>query len=920
MASRDSAPELRGRHSERETLDHVLADAQAGHSRVIVLRGEAGIGKTALLEYVQTAAWTWRIARAVGVQSEMELAYAGLHQLCAPFLGRLDRLPGPQYAALGTAFGLSEGDPPDRFMVGLAVLTLLAEVADEQPLLCIVDDAQWLDTVSAQTLAFVARRLMAERIAFAIGVREPGSAAELAGLPELMVRGLSDSAARAVLLAALHGPLDAAVRDRIIAESRGNPLALLELPRAFTMAELAGGFGVPETQPLASRIEQGYVRRLQSLPSDTQLLLLAASAEPVGDASLLWRAAGELGLSADPASAAEATGLVEFGARIRFRHPLVRSAVYRSASPQERRRVHRVLAESTDPSVDPDRRAWHLAAAAAGPDEHVARELERSADRAQARGGLAAAAAFLQRSVALTANPARRADRALAAAQANLHAGAFDAALGLLATAEAVALDELQRARSDLLRGEIAFASGHGSDAPPLLLEAAKRLEPLNPELARETYLDAWGAALFAGRLATAGSLLEASRAAKSALPRTQLSRPSDLLLDALTTLSIEGRTTAASQLQRATDAFAAPEASAEVNFRWGWLTTVPSNVLWDDRSWHAINSRQLRLARDAGALARLPIDLTASAILATWWGDFATAAAVIAEADAVTEATGTRIAPYAAMLLDAFRGRETDAGQLMESAIEDATAIGQGIAIQYAHWVAAILFNGLGRYEEALTESQDATLETPQLFVAAWALPELIEASVRSGKSHVGVGAFDRLAEATAAAGTDWALGIEARSRALLSAGATAEGLYRQAIDRFAGTRLRPELARTYLLHGEWLRREGRRVEARQQLRTAHDMLATIGMDAFAERARRELLATGETTRRRSVETTDQLTAQESQIARLAREGLSNHEIGTRLFISPRTVEWHLRKVFVKLGVSSRKQLRDSGLVARTR
>src|SRR5215475_1251444 len=633
VSSGDPRQGLRGRRWECDTLERLLVDARTGHSGVLVVRGDAGIGKTALLEYLLGRAAGYRATRSAGVESEMELAYAGLHQLCAPFSDRHERLPGPQRAALETAFGLRQGEPPDRFLVGLAVLTLLAEVAEEQPLLCLVDDAQWLDRVSAQTVAFVARRLLAERIALVIAVRDPSGETDVVGLPDLTVRGLSDHDARAMLLDALHVPLDAAVCDRIIAECRGNPLALLELPRTWPAAELAGGFGTPDTQPLASRIEAGYVRRLRSLPGDTQLLLLAAAADPVGDAALLWRAAGRLGLGADPAAAAETTGLIQFGPRIRFRHPLVRSAVYRSAAPPDRRAVHLALAEATDPITDPDRRAWHLAAAAPGPDEQVALELERSAGRAQARGGLAAAAAFLQRSVALTHDAARRTERALVAAQANLHAGAFDAALGLLTAAHAAPLDELQRARVDLLRGQIAFASGHGSDAPPLLLEAAKRLEPLDLELARETYLDAWGAALFAGRLATAGSLLDASWAARSAPLPARPARPSDLLLGALTLLITEGRSAAAPLLQQATRAVAGDAVAADDNFRWGWLSTVPSNVLWDDASWHAISARQLQRARDAGALARLPIDLTASAILAAWWGDFSAAAALIGEA-----------------------------------------------------------------------------------------------------------------------------------------------------------------------------------------------------------------------------------------------------------------------------------------------
>ena len=873
-----------------------------------MVRGEAGVGKTALLDYLAEHASGSRVAHASGVEAEMELAYAGVHQLLTPMLEHLERLPGPQREALRTAFGLSAGPAPDRFLVGLATLSLLADVAEQHPLLCLVDDAQWLDRASAQVLGFVARRLVAESVALVFAARVPGD--ELAGLPELLVEGLPEAEARALLAAALTGPLDALVRDRLVAETAGNPLALLELPRGLTPAELAGGFALPDAMPLSGRIEASFRRRLEALPEQTRSLLLVAAADPVGEPLLVWQAAGRLGIRAAAATPAAEADLLEIGTRVRFRHPLVRSATYRSASLQERQDVHRALADVTDPALDPDRRAWHRAQATPGPDEDVAAELEHSAGRAQARGGLAAAAAFLQRAVALTVDPARRAERALAAAQASLHAGAFDAALRLLATAEAGALDEFQRARVDLVRGHLAFASGLGRDAPPLLLAAARRLMPFDLELARETYLDAWGAALFAGRLATAGDLSEVSRVAKVAPPPTRALRPSDLLLDGLATLITDGRAAAAPTLRRVANAFAAAEGSAEESFRWGWLTTVPSNVLWDEETWYAINVRQLRRAREVGALVRLPIDLTAHAILMTWRGDLANAASAIAEADAVTEATGTRLAPYSAMLLAAFRGREAEATSLIESTIDEATAGGQGIGVQFAQWVAAILFNGLARYEDALAAAQKATDEEFDLFLSPWALPELIEASVKSRKAEFASGALQRLAEATTVAGSDWALGIEARCRALLSDGESADDLYREAIDRLRRTRLRPELARAQLLYGEWLRRQGRRVDAREQLRTAHDTFDVIGMEAFAERARRELQATGETVRRRTVEASGELTAQEALIARLARDGLSNPEIGARLYISTRTVQYHLGKVFAKLAISSRVQL----------
>jgi DNA-binding CsgD family transcriptional regulator/tetratricopeptide (TPR) repeat protein len=912
MESRLRAPVqsagLRGRADECATLDGLIRDIRGGESRSVVLRGEAGIGKTALLEYVVDSASDLTVVRAVGVESEMELAYASLHQLCAPLLGRLGRIPSPQRQALEIVFGVRAGAAPDRFLVALAVLSLFSEAAEERPLLCVVDDAQWLDHASALTLAFVARRLLAEPVGLVFAARAPGE--ELRHVPDLEVLGLLDGDARALLSSALRSTLDERVRDRIIAETRGNPLALLELPRGLSATQLAGGFGLLSAQAISGRIEESFVRRLETLPDETRFLLLIAAAEPTGDPLLLWRAAERLVSPASAADGVDTDGLLAIDERVTFRHPLVRSTVYRSAPAHERRAAHLALAEATDREVDPDRRAWHLAAAAPGPDEGVALELERSAGRAQARGGLAAAAAFLQRAVVLSGDPAQRVRRALAAAQASLHAGAFDAAHGLLTTAEAGALDEAQQARVALLRGEIAFASSMGTAAPPLLLKAAERLGRFDVELARETYLDAWGAALFAGRLAAGGDLLEVSRAARLAPPPTGPLRPSDLLLDSLATLITEGRTAAAPMLRRATSAFMDEAFPARENFRWGWMTTIPSNVLWDEDSWHAINARQVREAREAGALARLPIDLTAWAILVAWRGDFGAAAAAIGEAEAVTNATGSRLAPYAALLLAALQGREAAASTAIGSTIRDAGAGGQGIGVQWAEWVNAILLNGLGRYEPALASAQRATEEAPQLFISAWALPELIEAAVRSAKTELAAAALELLAEVTAASGTEWALGIQARSRALLREGESAEPLYREAIERLGRTRLRPELARGHLLYGEWLRRENRRVDAREQLRTAYDMLVGIGMEAFAKRARIELLATGGKVRKRTVETREDLTDQERQIARFARDGLSNPEIGARLFLSPRTVEWHLRKVFSKLGIHSRREL----------
>jgi DNA-binding CsgD family transcriptional regulator len=913
MARRAPGPRLRGRHNECAALDRLVEDIRAGQSRVLVLRGEAGVGKTALLEYLQGRASGCRLARAAGVESEMELPFAGLHQLCAPMLHRLGRLPGPQGDALGAAFGLRDGDAPDRFLVGLAVLSLLSDVAEEHPLMCVVDDAQWLDRASAQALAFVTRRLVAESVAVVFAVREAGDEQDLTGLPELQVRGLADPDARALLESVITGPLDERVRDRIVAETRGNPLGLLELPHGLTPGQLAGGFGLPDAPALSGRIEESFQRRLEALPADSRELLLVAAAEPVGDPVPVWRAAEKLGVAFEAAAPTEAVGLVEFGGRVRFRHPLVRSAVYRSAPQEARHRVHRALAEATNPDLDPDRRAWHRAYATPALDEDVAAELERSAGRAQARGGLAAAAAFLARAAELTPEPARRARRTLAAAQSKHQAGAPDTALELLAMAQAGPLDELQQARAELLRAQITFAVNRGRDAPPLLLAAAKRLEPLDATLARETYLDAFSAALFAGRLARGGGVREVAEAVLAAdwgdsARRSPLA--CDLLLDGLAILTTQGYAAAATTLKGALRAFRDEPMSEEDALRWLWLACRIARALGDDASWDELTHRQVQLARNAGALSLLPIALIERFGVQLFVGDLDAAASLVAEAEAVVEATGSQLAPQGAIALAAWRGREAETSALIQASLQEVERRGEGLWLVATEWASAVLFNGLGRYEDALAAAEQAAEDPHELGLSTWVPTEIIEAAVRSGKPERAAGPLRRLQEISRAAGTDWALGVEARSRALLSDGEAAERLYLEAIERLGRTRIRVALARAHLLYGEWLRRQGRRMDARKQLRTAHQLYSSMDMEGFAERAGRELQATGETARKRVVETRGELTAQEMQIARLAKNGLSNPEIGARLFISARTVQYHLGKVFAKLDISSRAQL----------
>jgi DNA-binding CsgD family transcriptional regulator len=903
------------RRTEFRELDHLLSNVQSGQSRALVIRGEAGIGKSTLLEYLVERASGYWVIRAVGVQADSELAFAGLHQLCTPLLDRLDHIPGPQRDALGTAFGLRAGPPPERFHLGLALLSLLAEAAAERPVVCVIDDAQWLDRASAQTLGFVARRLGAESVGLVFAVREPADEELFAGLPQLTVDGLPPEDARALLAAAIPGPLDEQVRERILLETRGNPLALLELPLELSYAVPAGGFGRLSSKGLARQIEDSYRRRLTPLPPAVRRLLLVAAVEPMGEPSLVRRAAQLFGIDVDAVSPTELAGLLQLGDRITFRHPLVRSAIYREATAPQRREAHQALAEVTDPAVDADRRAWHLAHAAAGPDEYVAGELERSADRAGARGGVAAAAAFLERAAVLSPDPAHRAGRALAAAQARIQAGAFDSALDLLAMAEAGPLTELQHARVDVLRAQRAFVTNRGRDAPPLLLRAAKRLESIDVDLARATYLDALSAAMFAGPLARpGGGVLEVSRAASSA-PRPQGEpRAPDLLLDGLAANFNEGYAAGVPILREAMVVFGR-DMSVDEELHWLWLACVVALFLWDDERWDVLSERYVQLARTAGALSELPLALSMRAYLLLFCGQLTAASSLIDEINTVTEATGANPAPYDALAVAAMRGRQVEASALIEATLVDVTRRGEGVGFSVAQRANALLNNGLGRYPEAMAAAEKALEHQERVRVrypgvANWAAAELIEAAARSGMTEVATEAVSWISTMTRASGTRWAIGIESRCRALLADEDSAEPLYREAVDQLGRTLVRTELARAQLLYGEWLRRQGRLIDAREQLREAHAMFTAMGAEAFADRARHELVATGEKPGKGALAGAGQLTAREAQVARLARDGLSNPEIGARLFLSPRTIEYHLGNVFGKLDITSRHEL----------
>ena len=896
-------PAFLGRSEERDVLDRLLETARGGQSAVLVIRGEAGIGKTALVRYAARRAAGFRVAQIAGVEAEMELPFAGLHRLCAPMLAQLDALPDPQQNALRISLGLSSGDAPDRFLVALAALSLFAEVAEERPLLCLVDDAQWLDAATSQVLGFIARRLLAESVAIVFTVREPSDERELADLPGLSLGGLQDDDARALLSAVIPGRLDESVRDRLVAETRGNPLALVELSRGRST-----GFVLPGGGTLPSQIEDHFRQRIAALPGATQRLMLLAAADPVGDATLLWRAAATLGVERQAGEPAAGEQLLEIGAQVRFRHPLVRSAAYRAASLTDRRAVHGALAAATDPKMDPDRRAWHRAHAAIAPDEEVAGELIDSASRAQGRGGIAAAAAFLERAVTFTPHPGERASRALTAAQMKLEAGDLSAAGSLLAAADAGPLDELGQARAQRVHAQIAFDMRRGTDAPPLLLRAAQRFESLDAELARETHLKALVAVIYAARFATDPAPADVARAALSAPLGPEPLPGGQLLLLGLATRLTDGHAAAAPTLMAALRAYLAEERHLD----WSWVAySLAAMDLWDDDALFELACSQAELARATGTLILLPFALDYLATFHIQAGDLSLASALLEEAQSLDLGIRAETLPYIPLRLAAWRGDVSTALNLVEVMIGGAHSRGEGCAVTAAEYATAILYNGLGEYELAFEAAHNAAA-ADEIAISSWALSELVEAAARSGRQEIARESLEQLRERTGASGTAWAKGTEASASALLEDGESAEQLHREGIEELGRSRMAAHLARARLSYGEWLRRENRRVDAREQLRQAYDVFATMGADGFADRARRELLATGEKVRKRRDDTRDELTPQEKQIASLARDGRTNPEIGAELYISPRTVEWHLRKVYTKLGISSRKGLRS--------
>jgi DNA-binding CsgD family transcriptional regulator/tetratricopeptide (TPR) repeat protein len=897
---------LVGRKVEWARIEALLQQVRAGRGGgVLIVRGEHGIGKTVLLDDAVKRAEGFRVIRLRGIEAEMELPYAWLHLLTGSMTDCIQRLDLAEKEALEGAIGFGRAQP-DRFAVGLATAALLSGGTPGQPLLCIVDDAQWLDRPSAQALAFAARRLESQPVAILLAERGPHTGPEFSGLPELLMGGLSPAETRMLLHASICGRADETVIDRIVTETRGNPGVLLELLNGVSTAGFAGGFGAVTAPRAARAAPHPVVERMEQLPTECRHLLLLAAADAAGDPALFWQAASHLGLSAAATGPLESLRFLQFGPRVTFCDPSVRSAIYGSASNEDRRAVHKALADASRAAGESDWCHWHLAHAAVGADEELAVELERCVPTARERGGPAAAAAFLEKAATLTLDSARRSRRALAAAAAKVEAGAPDAALRLLVIAETGALDPALRVRLHRQRAQTAFAAERGGNASQLLLDAAHQLQPHESRLASETFLEAMVAAIFAGRLGH--GTYATAKEIRTSLALVQPSSAREVLLRGLVVRFTEGYAAARPILKQALEALR-PESKDQESSRWLWLGCRVAADLWDDESWHALTSFELQRAKHADALTSLPYALTYRAIVDVHSGEFDAAEALVGNADAFAEAAGQPPFAYTSLILAAWRGQETRALDLLDAAREDASRRGEGVTLTTASYAAALLYNGLGRYEDAWEAASDA-VGIDELGLFGWSLVELVEAAARTGKPSVGMAALERLEERARIADTDWALGMAARSRALLSESADAEALYMEAIERLQRTRIKVHLARAQLIYGEWLRRQGRRVDARPQLRMARESFVAMGAEAFAERAHRELLATGETVRRRSVASADHLTPQETRIALLAREGLTNPDIGQRLFVSPRTVEYHLHKVFEKFGITSRREL----------
>jgi DNA-binding CsgD family transcriptional regulator len=910
-------PLVLGRDQERDAIDRAIEATRKGLSSALVLRGEAGMGKTTLLDYAVAAAPELRVLRLAGVESESEFGFGGLHRLLLPFAADIERLPGRQRAALESAFGLVTGAPADRFIIGLAALSLLSNAARRQPLLCIVDDAQWLDRESLDALAFVARRLRADRIALLFAVRDTANASgpPFDGLSVVAIEGLHEDAALDLLAAVVDGPIDQDVARKIVAETSGCPLAVVELARGLSAKQLAGGGSLPEPLPIGGRLERHFLAQVRTLPEATQTFLLLAAADASTDATIIWRAADELGIPSSAADAAVSAQLIGIDPRVEFRHPLIRSAILNGAHAAERRGVHRALASVSDADGHADQRAWHLAAATIGTDEAVAVELERGGQRAASRGRYAAEAAFYERAAALTPSPSRRAERLLAAAQAHVTAGAHDAATTMLREAAPLLTGPVSQAQAQRLQAAL-HSFTLPNEIPAVLLDAARALEPLDVRLARDTYTEAIEAVLVSGQLTKGTTRAEIAHAALAAPPPPEIEPTvADIVLEGFSTRFVVGYAAAAPILHRGIAALISTPFSSTGISRGSTLGSNAAAELWDAEGYGAMLAQLEATERERGALDSLRITLGGLGHYDMWSGRFALAEARHSEAAEISRALGAdpRVWELLKVELFAWQGRDAETRAVVDALMGPfVRASGAGVAVNLAHIALSLLEIAQGRYQEALDAAAPLVDEDLPPH-GSQALPEIVEAASRSGHEDRATAAYAELETRARASGTPWALGLLARSRALLADDVDADAHYREAIELIGTTVVKTDLARAHLLYGEWLRRQKQRQVARDQLAIAYDLFNTMGATAFAERARIELTATGATARRRSVETAQDLTGQEHQVARLAADGATNNEIAATLFLSASTVDYHLRKVYRKLGITSRRQLRTA-------
>jgi DNA-binding CsgD family transcriptional regulator len=897
------------RIEETARVNTLLDQVRDGMSGALVLRGEAGIGKSAILNATVESAQDLSVIRLEGIESEMQLGYAALHRLLLPHLPRLEHLPEPQRDALKSAFGLTSLAPADRFMVSLAALSLLGDAAREIPLLIVVDDAQWLDRESVGALVFVARRLQADRIALIFGVRESiDVGATFQGIPELLLSGLETDFARELLTASVPDPVSYRVAERIISVTRGNPLALMELSGELTSEHLSEQAPLPDPLPISDLIEARFLRQIQELPAETQIVLLVAAADSEGDPDTLRRAAAVLGISPADIEPARDAGLLNLRPHIEFRHPLVRSAVYGGATAENRRRVHHALATVTDGDDEADRRALHLALGAIGPDEDLAAALERSAAQARSRGGYAAESSFLVRAADLSPEPQRQAGRLLAAAQATFLAGNVGYSESLLDRARPHLVDPMERAQAQRLEGHLRSV-GNGQFAPALLFDAAKAFEPLDRAVSHHSLLEAFMNFLVYQQFTVGTTGVEIAQAALDSLDaQSTPTTATDVLLRGVAMRYAGNYSEAVPAMREAVRARVtmSPE---EIN-QWIYIGNIIAVELWDEEGARGTMERLEQAARPRGALPALQRALLGIALVDCRCGRFASARERYSELHDVTMTIGAHVEFYDLLDVDllCWQG-DPQARAKVAELIEGADAFCLASVVHSANLALSFLDLAEGQYEEALVTARSVT-KGDAMGWGCQALPVVVEAGMRCGNREFASEALTSLAERAPVSGTPWALGLLARCRALMADGPNAAALYEQALQHFDKTSLAPEIARTHLLYGEWLRRQKQRTEAREQLRRSYEMFDTMGARSFAERARIELLATGERARARRAESAHDLTPRELQIARLAADRATSREIASQLFISPNTVDYHLRKVFQKFGISSRREL----------